>query len=148
MRRPSSSGGGEAEVVEKVVRFALLVFGEADEEADDDPGLDADDGGSVADGEFGDEVVGGSDVAGFAGGDDGDGLGGGVVGDLAGFVSSVYLLGIPYIQVPTTLFSMIDSSVGGKTGVNMAFGKNMVGSFYAPSLVLADTGTLGTLPSR
>ena len=75
-------------------------------------------------------------------------LGGGVVGDLAGFVSSVYLRGIPYIQVPTTLLSMIDSSVGGKTGVNTKFGKNLVGSFYSPGLVIADISTLRTLPER
>jgi 3-dehydroquinate synthase len=75
-------------------------------------------------------------------------LGGGVVGDLAGFASSVYLRGIPYVQLPTTLLSMIDSSVGGKTGVNTSFGKNLVGSFYPPSLVIADIDTLKTLPRR
>ena len=75
-------------------------------------------------------------------------LGGGVVGDLAGFAASVYLRGIPFLQVPTTLLSMIDSSVGGKTGVNTKFGKNLVGSFYQPNGVLIDIGVLATLPSR
>jgi 3-dehydroquinate synthase len=75
-------------------------------------------------------------------------LGGGVVGDLAGFAASVYLRGIPFLQVPTTLLSMIDSSVGGKTGVNSKFGKNMIGSFYQPKGVLIDIGVLVTLPSR
>lgn len=75
-------------------------------------------------------------------------LGGGVVGDLAGFAASVYLRGIDLLQVPTTLLSMIDSSVGGKTGVNSSFGKNLIGSFYQPRGVLVDTGTLRTLPAR
>ncbi|MFM9903396.1 MAG: 3-dehydroquinate synthase [Pyrinomonadaceae bacterium] len=75
-------------------------------------------------------------------------LGGGVVGDLAGFASAVYLRGIPFLQVPTTLLAMIDSSVGGKTGVNSAFGKNMIGAFHQPSGVLIDTATLRTLPAR
>lgn len=75
-------------------------------------------------------------------------LGGGVVGDLAGFAASVYLRGISFIQVPTTLLSMIDSSVGGKTGLNTHFGKNLVGSFYQPRGVLIDEGTLSTLPVR
>lgn len=75
-------------------------------------------------------------------------LGGGVVGDLAGFASSIYLRGIPFIQVPTTLLAQIDSSVGGKTGVNAANGKNTVGAFHQPSAVLIDTETLGTLPRR
>lgn len=75
-------------------------------------------------------------------------LGGGVVGDLAGFTASIYLRGIPFLQVPTTLLSMIDSSVGGKTGVNTKFGKNLVGSFYQPNGVLVDIDTLATLPSR
>ena len=75
-------------------------------------------------------------------------LGGGVVGDLAGFASSIYLRGIPLVQMPTTLLSQIDSSVGGKTGINLPFGKNMVGSFYQPPLVLIDTETLATLPRR
>ncbi|MEO5859153.1 MAG: 3-dehydroquinate synthase [Pyrinomonadaceae bacterium] len=75
-------------------------------------------------------------------------LGGGVVGDLAGFAASVYLRGIKFIQVPTTLLSMIDSSVGGKTGVNTDFGKNLIGAFYQPSAVLIDPGVLQTLPKR
>jgi len=75
-------------------------------------------------------------------------LGGGVVGDLAGFSASVYLRGIPFIQMPTTLLAQIDSSVGGKTGINLSVGKNMVGSFYQPPLVLIDTETLSTLPKR
>jgi 3-dehydroquinate synthase len=75
-------------------------------------------------------------------------LGGGVVGDLAGFAASVYLRGIAYLQIPTTLLSMIDSSVGGKTGVNTAFGKNLVGAFHQPNGVFIDTSTLSTLPKR
>ncbi len=75
-------------------------------------------------------------------------LGGGVVGDLAGFASAVYLRGVPFLQIPTTLLSMIDSSVGGKTGVNSAFGKNLIGAFYQPKGVLIDTDVLRTLPQR
>ncbi len=75
-------------------------------------------------------------------------LGGGVVGDLAGFAASVHLRGIDLLQIPTTLLSMIDSSVGGKTAVNTPFGKNLVGSFYQPKGVLIDTHTLQTLPTR
>ena len=75
-------------------------------------------------------------------------LGGGVVGDLAGFSAAVYLRGIPFIQVPTTLLAQIDSSVGGKTGINLAVGKNMVGAFHQPPLVVIDTETLLTLPKR
>jgi 3-dehydroquinate synthase len=75
-------------------------------------------------------------------------LGGGVVGDLAGFASAVYLRGIPFLQIPTTLLSMVDSSVGGKTGVNSKFGKNLIGSFHQPSGVLIDVNVLRTLPQR
>ena len=75
-------------------------------------------------------------------------LGGGVVGDLAGFAAAVYYRGIPYIQVPTTIVSQVDSSVGGKTGVNAAGGKNLIGSFHQPRLVIADTETLRSLPER
>lgn len=73
-------------------------------------------------------------------------LGGGVCGDLSGFVSSIFLRGIDYVQVPTTFLAAIDSSVGGKTAVNIPEGKNLVGSFWQPSLVLCDTNTLKTLP--
>lgn len=72
-------------------------------------------------------------------------LGGGVIGDLAGFVSSVYLRGVPFIQVPTTLLSQVDSSVGGKVAINIAGGKNLVGSFYNPRAVIIDVDTLNTL---
>ena len=75
-------------------------------------------------------------------------LGGGVIGDLAGFAASIFLRGIPFIQVPTTLLSQVDSSVGGKTGVNTPEGKNLIGTFSQPSLVLADVDTLKTLPQR
>ena len=75
-------------------------------------------------------------------------LGGGVVGDLAGFASAVYLRGIRFLQVPTTILAMIDSSVGGKTGINTAFGKNLVGAFHNPSGVMIDIDALGTLPRR
>jgi 3-dehydroquinate synthase len=75
-------------------------------------------------------------------------LGGGVVGDLAGFAAAVYQRGIPYIQVPTTLLAQVDSSVGGKTAVNHARGKNMIGAFHQPAAVIADVGTLATLPER
>ena len=75
-------------------------------------------------------------------------LGGGVVGDITGFAASVILRGIDFIQIPTTLLSQVDSSVGGKTGINTRHGKNLVGSFYQPRLVLADTDVLDTLPRR
>jgi len=75
-------------------------------------------------------------------------LGGGVIGDLAGFAASILLRGVDFIQVPTTLLAQVDSSVGGKTGINTAAGKNLVGSFHQPRLVLADTDVLGTLPRR
>lgn len=75
-------------------------------------------------------------------------LGGGVVGDIAGFLASIYLRGIPYVQVPTTLLAQVDSSVGGKTGVDLPEGKNLLGTFYQPRRVYIDTEVLSTLPIR
>jgi 3-dehydroquinate synthase len=75
-------------------------------------------------------------------------LGGGVVGDMAGFAAATYQRGVPFVQVPTTLLSQVDSSVGGKTGVNHPLGKNMIGAFYQPQAVIIDTDTLNTLPDR
>jgi len=75
-------------------------------------------------------------------------LGGGVVGDLAGFAASIFMRGIDVVQIPTTLLAQVDSSVGGKTGIDMPYGKNMVGSFYQPKLVLADVSLLDSLPVR
>ena len=75
-------------------------------------------------------------------------LGGGVIGDLAGFASSIFKRGLNFVQIPTTLLSQVDSSVGGKTGINNQFGKNLIGTFYQPNFVLIDINTLSTLPRR
>ena len=75
-------------------------------------------------------------------------LGGGVIGDLTGYAAATFLRGVPFIQIPTTLLSQVDSSVGGKTGINHPLGKNMIGAFYQPQVVLADIDTLNTLPPR
>jgi len=75
-------------------------------------------------------------------------LGGGVIGDMTGYAAATYLRGVPFIQIPTTLLSQVDSSVGGKTGINHPMGKNMIGAFYQPQCVIADIDTLKTLPQR
>jgi 3-dehydroquinate synthase len=76
------------------------------------------------------------------------GLGGGVIGDISGFVASIFQRGVPHVQIPTTLLAMIDSSIGGKTGVNLSAGKNLIGTIHHPALIIADVETLESLPPR
>ena len=75
-------------------------------------------------------------------------IGGGITGDISGFAASLFKRGLKFINIPTTLLSQVDSSIGGKTGVNTKYGKNLVGSFYQPNLVISDTEFLKTLPNR
>src|ERR1035438_1330535 len=75
-------------------------------------------------------------------------LGGGVVGDVAGFLASIFMRGVPVIQAPTTLVAQVDSAIGGKTGVNLVSGKNLIGTFHQPLAVLVDPDALSTLPDR
>ena len=75
-------------------------------------------------------------------------VGGGITGDISGFAASLYKRGLKFINIPTTLLSQVDSSIGGKTGINTKYGKNLIGSFYQPNLVIADTDFLKTLPKR
>ena len=75
-------------------------------------------------------------------------MGGGIAGDVSGFAASIYKRGLKFINIPSTLLSQVDSSIGGKTGVNNKFGKNLIGSFYQPNLVISDTKLLESLPKR